>query len=143
MLTDILQAAHIIYEENPDDTLAVQSLAAKHELSQQIFTKTMSLQVWKPDHEQPGRHFVYTGRYVVFFVHLLCKTNDKENLINLARRIRKKESEFYNHSTVWNKLALSYLGVSSSPKSENRVEYLLTHASLFVTKSESLRASTT
>ena len=89
-------------------------LGAKHELGQQIFTKTMTIQVWKPDNERAGRHFVYTSRYVQFFVVLLLKTNDKESIEMLARRIRKKSGEFVNHEKIWQDVSWAYLKVSYS-----------------------------
>lgn len=100
-----------MYQENPEDALAL--IGAKHELTQQIFTKTMAVQVWKPDNERPGRHFVYTGRYVRFLVELLLKTKDKENLEMLARRIRKKGGEFVDHSVLWHEVAGAYMKVLS------------------------------
>ena len=108
--TDCQQAAHIIYNENPEDSLAM--LGAKHELSHHIFTKSMTIQVWKPDNERPGRHFVYTGRYVRFFVELLFKLREKDNLEMLARRIRKKGSDFVDHSSIWHDVSWAYLNVS-------------------------------
>lgn len=95
-------------------------LGAKHELTQQIFTKTMAIQVWKPDNERPGRHFVYTGRYVRFFVELLYKTNDKENLEMLARRIRKKAGEFVDHYNIWHEVAWAYLKVRATQEQVER-----------------------
>ena len=109
VLANALQAAHIIYDENTDDMLAV--LGAKHELSQQIFTKTMTIQVWKPDNERAGRHFVYTGRYVLFFAELLLRTNDRDNMDMLARRIRRKAGDFANHTSIWIDYSTKYLEV--------------------------------
>ncbi len=86
-------------------------LGAKHELSQQIFTKTMTIQVWKPDNERAGRHFVYTGRYVSFFADLLVKTNDRDNMDLLARRIRRKAGDFVNHTSIWQDYSMKYLKV--------------------------------
>ena len=106
------RAAHVVYETDPHDPSSISG--AKHELTQQIFTKTMAVQVWKPDNERSGRHFVYTGRYVRFFVQLLCKTDDRENLEMLARRIRKKAGEFIDHTTLWHEIAGAYLKVSTN-----------------------------
>lgn len=44
------QAAHVIYDEASNDLFA--AAAARHELNQQIFTKTMAIQVWKPEFER-------------------------------------------------------------------------------------------
>jgi hypothetical protein len=101
------RAAHTIYDEAPNDTFVAQ--AAKLELSQQIFTKTMAVQVWKPEHERAGRHFVYTTRYTRFFIKLLVQLNDRINLEALAKRVRKRPHEFFEHSKLWGELCLAYL----------------------------------
>ncbi|KAF2445027.1 hypothetical protein P171DRAFT_387720 [Karstenula rhodostoma CBS 690.94] len=102
----IARAAHVIYDESNDLMVAQ---GAKHELTQQIFTKTMAVQVWKPEHERPGRHFVYTSRYTKFFVHLLSQTGDQPNLEALARRVRRKQTDFFEHTKLWQELCQTYL----------------------------------
>lgn len=102
----IARAAHVIYDDSNDLSVAQ---AAKHELTQQIFTKTMAVQVWKPEHERPGRHFVYTTRYTKFFINLLVQTNDQPNLEALARRVRRKQTDFFEHTMLWQELCRSYL----------------------------------
>lgn len=74
----------------------------------------MAIQVWKPDNERAGRHFVYTGRYVRFFVRLLYQLNDKSSLEALARRIRKKAGDFVGHLGIWQEICQAYLKVRSS-----------------------------
>ncbi|CAI6340248.1 unnamed protein product [Periconia digitata] len=101
----IARAAHVIYEESKEMMVAH---AAKHELTQ-MFTKSMAPQVWKPENERPGRHFVYTTRYTKFFIHLLDKTGDKTNLELLAKRVRKKQTDFFEHSKLWQELCLLYI----------------------------------
>ncbi len=44
------RAAHIIYDGSEDELVA--AVAARHELTAQIFTKTMHVQVWKPEFER-------------------------------------------------------------------------------------------
>lgn len=104
----ISRAAHVIYEEGKDPMLAH---AAKHELTQQMFTKTMAVQVWKPENERPGRHFVYTTRYTKFFVNLLDLTGDKANFEALAKRVRRKTADFFEHSKLWQELCQRYLSM--------------------------------
>ncbi|KAH7400650.1 hypothetical protein DE146DRAFT_693074 [Phaeosphaeria sp. MPI-PUGE-AT-0046c] len=100
------RAAHIIYDEGKD---AMMAHGAKHELTQQMFTKTMAVQVWKPEHERPGRHFVYTTRYTKFFVDLLDLTGDKANFEALAKRVRRKTADFFEHGKLWQELCMRYL----------------------------------
>lgn len=72
----------------------------------------MTLQVWKPEFERPGRHFVYTTRYVYFFVSLLEQINDRVSLDQLLRRVRKKPGDFINHSKLWEDICAVYAKVS-------------------------------
>ena len=104
-----MQAAHVIYDDSSTDNMAAR--AAKHELTQQIFTKTMAVQVWKPENERVGRHFVYTGRYVAFFVQLLSQLGDRASLEALAKRIRKKSGDFVNFAKIWQVVCTAYLKV--------------------------------
>jgi len=101
------RAAHVLYDEASGDSLVAR--AAKHKLTEQMFTKTMVLQVWKPENERPGRHFVYTTRYTRFFINLLVQLNDRVNLEILAKRVRKKPHEFFEHTKLWTDLCLAYL----------------------------------
>lgn len=89
-------------------------LAAKHELTQQIFTKTMTVQVWKPEHERTGRHFVYTTRYVNFFLRLLYELNDRAGIEALGRQIRKKPGKFFRHARLWHEACSTHLNVRFS-----------------------------
>jgi hypothetical protein len=102
------------------------AMGAKHELTQQMFTKTMAVQVWKPEFERPGRHFVYTTRYVRFFIELLDKTSDTQNFEALARRIRRKPHDFFEHTKLWQESCLKYLKVSDFCTRLQRETSLLT-----------------
>jgi hypothetical protein len=104
----IARAAHVIYDDQQDIGGA---LGAKHEFTQQVFTKTMTLQVWKPEYERAGRHFVYTTRYVLFFVSLLNQLNDRTSMDQLVRRIRRKPGDYLNHQLVWEQVITSYVGL--------------------------------
>ncbi|KAL4945452.1 histone transcription regulator 3 [Aspergillus oleicola] len=104
-----VRAARIIYDDDKDSTAA--AAAAKGELTQQIFTKTMTIQVWRPEYERPGRHFVYTTRYAYFFVDLLDQLDDRANLDQLLRRVRKKQGDFINHTKLWEDMCLTYARV--------------------------------
>jgi hypothetical protein len=102
----IARSAHTIYDGG-NNTLAAN--AAKHELTQSIFTKTMAVQVWKPENERPGRHFVYTARYTRFFFELLDFTGDKTSFEALAKRVRRKQTDFFEHQKLWQDLCSRYL----------------------------------
>ncbi|KAI4700782.1 hypothetical protein J4E81_003746 [Alternaria sp. BMP 2799] len=102
----ISRVAHTLYDNGRDPVSANE---AKHELTQQMFTKTMAVQVWKPENERPGRHFVYTTRYTKFFIELLDLTGDKTNFEALAKRVRRKQTDFFEHQKLWQDLCLRYI----------------------------------
>jgi hypothetical protein len=76
-----------------------------------MFTKTMTLQVWKPECERPGRHFVYTSRYVRTFIELLDKTNDCTSYDTLIKKVRKKANDYFDHKVLWQEAYFGYLDV--------------------------------
>ncbi|KAG4437952.1 hypothetical protein IFR05_006576 [Cadophora sp. M221] len=103
----VVRVAHILYDEaNPNFDMAN---AARSELKDSIFTKTMHIQVWKSDAERPGRHCVYMERYVKFMVKLLVITNDKASLEMLVKRVRKKNNDFHRFDKVWADCCLAYV----------------------------------
>jgi hypothetical protein len=103
----IARVASILYDDRRPDL--VQALAARHEFRESIFTKTMHIQVWKPEAERPGRHCVYMERYVRLMTKLLWVAQDKASMETLAKRVRKKANDFYNFSQVWNDCCTTYL----------------------------------
>jgi hypothetical protein len=103
----ISRVVSVLYDDtNPD---YVRAQAAIHVFRESIFTKTMHIQVWKPDAERPGRHCVYMERYVRLMTKLLFIVNDKPNLEALAKRVRKKAPDFHRFATVWADCASTYL----------------------------------
>lgn len=103
----VSRLASIIYDDAaPDFTAAQKAILVFRE---SIFTKTMHIQVWKPDAERPGRHCVYMERYVRLMTKLLFVVNDKANLETLVRRVRKRAVDFHRFSTVWTDCCTTYL----------------------------------
>ncbi|KAK0354181.1 Histone transcription regulator 3 [Friedmanniomyces endolithicus] len=111
----IARAAHIIYgDAEPragglDPTELQGVVDAKQELTQQMFTKTMVLQVWRPECERAGRHFVYTARYTRFFTQILEQLEDRPSLEALARRVRRRPHDMFEHGVVWQEICNAYL----------------------------------
>ncbi|KAL9600690.1 MAG: hypothetical protein Q9219_003020 [cf. Caloplaca sp. 3 TL-2023] len=103
----VLRSARTIYQGSPNIPMA--TLATKHELTQQIFTKSMTVQVWKPENERAGRHFVYTTRYVQFFLGILFELKDRNGIEMLGRQIRKKPGKFFRHHNLWHEMCLTHL----------------------------------
>lgn len=85
--------------------------AALREFRESIFTKTMHIQVWKPDAERPGRHCVYMERYVRVMCKILLSLNDKINMEQLAKRVKKKSNDFHKFSAVWADVCHTYLKI--------------------------------
>jgi hypothetical protein len=103
----IARVASVLYDDNKPEY--VQAVAARAEFRDSIFTKTMHIQVWKPEAERPGRHCVYMERYVRFMTNILSALNDKPNMELLVKRVRKKGNEFFHFSKVWNECCGAYL----------------------------------
>ena len=109
------RAARIVYKDSDSrsDPMSPShnfgALGAKHELTQQMFTKTMVLQVWRPDSERAGRHFVYTASYTRFFVAILEQLKDRTNLEMLARRVRRRPHDVFEHGQVWQEICYAYI----------------------------------
>ncbi|KAL8968608.1 MAG: hypothetical protein Q9183_002384 [Haloplaca sp. 2 TL-2023] len=103
----VVRAARTLFDGSPNDPIALR--AAKSELSQQIFTKTMNVQVWKPELERPGRHFVYTRRYAQFFLRLLHDLKERGGIEALGRKIRRKAGEFFKHGSLWQETCMAHL----------------------------------
>ncbi|KAK4541190.1 hypothetical protein LTR36_008264 [Oleoguttula mirabilis] len=111
----IARAAQIIYDDSDPRAEGARSgghlgaMGAKHELTQQMFTKTMVLQVWRPECERAGRHFVYTARYTRFFTRILEQLKDRPSLEALARRVRRRPHDVFEHGLVWQEICNAYL----------------------------------
>lgn len=87
----------------------VAAKAAFTVLREGMFTKTMVMNVWKCDAERPGRHHVYTERYVRLMVKILFVMNDRTNMEALLRRLRKKGADFYHFNDMWQSCVMAYL----------------------------------
>ncbi|AEO66467.1 42b1bfd2-49fe-4aee-8734-5d7cc85c5285 [Thermothielavioides terrestris] len=92
-----------------DDGKPASAKAAFAVLRDSMFTKTMVMNVWKCDAERPGRHHVYTERYIRFMVGLLDILNDRANLEAVLRRIRKKGADFYHFNELWQFCVKTYV----------------------------------
>jgi hypothetical protein len=76
-----------------------------------LFNKTSQLAIWKPEHERPGRHFVFARDYTLFYTELLEEVRDRQSLEVLARRVRKFSHGHFQHTDVWNTIFNSYINV--------------------------------
>jgi hypothetical protein len=113
----LARLAHVHYDDQEGDVAA--ATAAKNELVPQIFTKTMTIQVWRPEFERPGRHFVYTTRYVSFFIKLLDQISDRFSLEQLLRKVRKRQGDFINHTKLWEDMCIIYTKASQYEREQS------------------------
>lgn len=103
----VARVVRILYDpDNPDYANAT---AARHELCTSILTKTMHIQVWKPEAERPGRHHVYMERYVRLIIKILYILDDKAGMEALAKRVRKRSGDYYRFAAVWQECCTNYL----------------------------------
>lgn len=103
----VARVVQILYNhEKPDYD---QALAARNEFRESMFTKTMHIQVWKTETERAGRHCVYMSRYVQVMFQILWTANDKANMEQLARRVKKKANDFFKFNEVWADCCVAYI----------------------------------
>ncbi|KOS22385.1 Histone transcription regulator 3 -like protein [Escovopsis weberi] len=108
----VARHAKIVFDERkPEsvDEMKVEAKAAFGILRENIFTKTMVMNVWKCDAERPGRHHVFTEQYVRFMTRILVILSDRTNLEQLLRRLRKKGADFYHFTDLWQSCCNAYL----------------------------------
>ena len=47
------------------------------------------INIWKPDFERPGKHFVYTYQYIIFYIDLLVKKGDFNSIGIIIRKTKR------------------------------------------------------
>ncbi|KID95013.1 transcriptional corepressor, partial [Metarhizium majus ARSEF 297] len=108
----VMRHAKILFDERhiaADSDGTVEAKAAFSILKENMFTKTMVMNVWKCDAERPGRHHVFTEQYVRFMTKLLVIMSDRTNLELLLRRLRKKGADFYHFADLWQYSCTEYV----------------------------------
>ncbi|KAI9674567.1 MAG: Histone transcription regulator 3 [Trizodia sp. TS-e1964] len=138
----LYRTALILYDGKSNTESA--ALAAKTELNQQIFTKTLALQVWRPEHERAGRHFVFTSEYMRYFVRILKTLQDRSAIEALLRRLRRKPGEFLNHKDLWTDMSDNYIelirDMESIPEGYEDVMFRYASYDSFIIASETLES---
>lgn len=101
--------AELIYlkhKETPEAARLTRDFMADEKL---YSSKTLALTVWKPDLERAGRHWVYMTNYTRFVSGIFEQAEDIEAMQLLARRVRKKPNEFFDHGQLWDDVAEAHL----------------------------------
>ncbi|OAR03182.1 hypothetical protein LLEC1_05354, partial [Akanthomyces lecanii] len=110
----VMRHAKILFNETtPKDSpdAMVEAKAAFSILRDNMFTKTMVMNVWKCDAERPGRHHVFTEQYTRFMVRLLVIMGNRVDLELLLRRLRKKSADFYHFNDLWYSCSVAYVSL--------------------------------
>jgi hypothetical protein len=112
-LANKVQAAELIHRlpANPEDR---GSFAKDYLIHEKVYNKAYTITIWKPENERPGRHWVYMTKYASFVAKVFEETDDLEGLATLARRIRKKPAEYYEHTTLWEEICQLHIKVSDA-----------------------------
>ncbi|KAG5975758.1 Histone transcription regulator 3 [Claviceps digitariae] len=111
----VMRHAKILFDEGNLGNIGnsidgvVAAKAAFMLLKENMFTKTMVMNVWKCDAERPGRHHVFTEQYVRFMTKLLVIMSNRIDLELLLRRLRKKGADFYHFTDLWQYSCTAYV----------------------------------
>ncbi|KAK4651961.1 Histone transcription regulator 3 [Podospora pseudocomata] len=108
----IMRHARVLFPDSVDENDPANVDAAKAAfavLRENMFTKTMVMNVWKCEAERSGRHYVYTWRYIKYVAKILAALNDRTNLEAVLRRIRKRGADFYYFNELWQYCVQIYL----------------------------------
>lgn len=57
--------------------------------------------IWKPDLEPPGKHFVYTYNYILYYVKLVNSLADFHKLLLFTKKLRRYGSGMVNLNEAW------------------------------------------
>ncbi|SCU78876.1 LADA_0A08262g1_1 [Lachancea dasiensis] len=85
--------AKILYEQFYDTDGAIA------EMDEIMFLKSSNkslVNIWKPEFERPGKHFIYTYQYVVFYLDLLFCRKDYISIALVAKKLKKFSAGMVN-----------------------------------------------
>lgn len=77
--------ARIYFEEFEDYNTALQFM----EKFVSVRSNKSLVNIWKPEYERPGKHFVYTHQYVIFYVDLMLRKGDFNSIAIIIRKIKR------------------------------------------------------
>lgn len=95
----------IIYYDEFDDFHLAKSIMAKF-FTLRSNNKTF-LQMWKPEHERPGKHFVYMYQYTQLYIKLLRRELDLSSLILMLPKLRRANSTMVMLYFAWENICSS------------------------------------
>jgi len=77
--------AKILYEEFQDTEMAL------IEMENMVSIKNSKnlINIWKPDFERPGKHFVYAYEYVIFYIKLCLEQKNFNDIAIIIKKLRR------------------------------------------------------
>lgn len=59
------------------------------------------INIWKPDLEPPGKHFVYTHKYILYYIMLVDRLADFQKLLLFTKKLRRYGAGMVNLNEAW------------------------------------------
>lgn len=95
----------MIYYEEFDDYKEARKIMSRF-FTLKATNKTY-LQMWKPEHERPGKHFVYMYQYTEFYIKLLRRELDLSSLVLMLPKLRRANSTMIKLYFAWENICSS------------------------------------
>lgn len=95
----------VIYYDEFDDFRQARSIMSRF-FTLKATNKTY-LQMWKPEHERPGKHFVYMYQYTEFYIKLLRRELDLASLVLMLPKLRRANSTMIKLYFAWENICSS------------------------------------
>ncbi|AGO10374.1 AaceriABL081Wp [[Ashbya] aceris (nom. inval.)] len=112
--------ARILFDDFNDVDGAIQEMGVLMALKS--VNKNL-VNIWKPEYERPGKHFVYTYQYVMFYLKLLSHKNDYISLGHAARKMRRFGSGMVNGSLATDKAVEMFINGARAALNINEKEH--------------------
>ncbi|GBB84189.1 hypothetical protein RclHR1_10810004 [Rhizophagus clarus] len=109
----VYRHAWLIYnvEQKPEVAITILSPLFHLKLTSKTF-----MNVWKPEFERSGRHFIYVHEYISFFIDLARATLDYDLLSKMSEKLRKASNIILKDGIIQTKLADAYKHVEQMKK---------------------------
>ncbi|KAM3124472.1 hypothetical protein SBP28_003368 [Candidozyma auris] len=95
----------VIYYDEFDDFKEAKKIMSRF-FTLKATNKTY-LQMWKPEHERPGKHFVYMYQYTEFYIKLLRRELDLASLVLMLPKLRRANSTMIKLYFAWENICSS------------------------------------
>ncbi|CDO92186.1 unnamed protein product [Kluyveromyces dobzhanskii CBS 2104] len=116
----VYRIAQIKYSEFQDTE------GAMEEMNKLLALKSVNknvVNIWKPEHELPGKHFVYAYQYVLFYMDLLNEKHDFMAIGGMVKKLRRFGSGMINSQDAINKAVELFVNGAKIKLSLNEKEH--------------------